>query len=131
MDEQLVQRIVKDLARHRDRNEIIREVCEQSGLNWPEADQLVQQVAQEHRRSISRRQGPLMIFLSVGTLLIGVALLLQGLEFFMAFFQGETLQQILSLRTAYLRIIGGLTGLGMLVGGLLGTWKSVLPFLED
>ncbi len=131
MDEQLVKRIVKDLGKQRSRNEIIREVCEQSGLNWPEAEQLVQQVAQEHGRTIARRQSPLMILLSVGTLLIGVFLLLQSLEFFMAFFQGETVQQILSLRGAYLRIIGGLTGIGMLVGGILGVWNTVTPLLEE
>ncbi len=131
MDGQLVQRIVKDLAKQRSRNEIIREVCEQSGLNWPEAESLVQQVAQEHGRAIARRQGPLLILLSAGTLLIGAGLLLYGLEFFLAFFQGSTLEQVLSLRSAYLRLIGGFTGLGMLVGGFIGLWKTVLPLFED
>ena len=131
MDEELVQRIVKDLAKHRSRNEIIREACEQSGMNWPEAERLVEQVAQEHRRTIARRQGPLMIAISIGTLLIGAALLLQGLDFFMGFFQGNTLEQILSLRSAYLRLIGGVTGLAMLAGGLIGFWKTVTPLFEE
>ncbi len=131
MDEQLVQRIVEDLAKHRSRNELIREVCEQSGLNWPEAEHLVQQVADEHGRTIARRQTPLMVFLSISTILIGAALLLYGLEFFMAFFQGSTLDQVLSLRSAYLRLIGGFTGLGMLVGGFIGFWKSVTPLFQE
>ena len=131
MDEQLVQRIVKDLAKHRSRNEIIREVCEQSGMNWPEAEHLVEQVGQEHARTIARRQGPLLIFLSICTLLIGVLLLLYGAEFFIAFFQGNTLEQVLSLRSAYLRLIGGFTGLGMLVGGFIGLWRTVGPLLEE
>ncbi len=131
MDEQLVQRIVRDLGKHRSRNELIREVCEQSGMNWPEAEKMVQQIEAEHGRSIARRQSPLMIFLSLGTILIGAALLLYGLEFFMAFFQGSTLDQVLSLRSAYLRLIGGFTGLGMLVGGFIGFWKSVSPLLQE
>jgi hypothetical protein len=131
MDEQLAQRVVNDLAKHRSRNEIIRSVCEEGGLNWTEAEKLVQQVEQEHGRTIARRQGPLMSFLSIGTLLIGIALLIYGLEFFMAFFQGDTLEQALSLRSAYLRLIGGLTGLGMTAGGLIGLWKTVMPLLGD
>ena len=131
MDEQLAQHIVNDLAKHRSRNEIIRSVCEEGGLNWPEAEKLVQQVGQEHGRTIARRQGPLMIFLSIGTLLIGIALLIYGLEFFMAIFQGNTLDQVLSLRSAYLRLIGGITGLGMTTGGLIGLWKTVMPLLGD
>ncbi len=131
MDEQLEQRIVHDLSKHRSRNELIREVCEQSGLNWPEAELLVQQVAEKHGRTIARRQTPLMIFLSISTILIGAALLLYGLEFFVAFFQGSTLDQVLSLRSAYLRLIGGFTGLGMLVGGFLGFWKSAAPLFQE
>ena len=54
-----------------------------------------------------------------------------GLEFFMAIFQGNTLDQVLSLRSAYLRLIGGITGLGMTTGGLIGLWKTVMPLLGD
>src|SRR5512146_1656980 len=131
MNEQLTQRILNDLARHRSRNELILFVCERSGMDWPAAEKLVQQVEQEHGRTIARRQSPLMIFLSVGTLLIGVALLFYGVEFFIAFFQGSTLEQLLSLRGAYLRLIGGFPGLGMLVGGLIGFWKTVIPLLTE
>ncbi len=131
MDEQLAQSVVNDLAKHRSRNEIIRSICEQAGMNWPDAERAVQQIEQEHGRSIARRQSPLMIALSVGTLLIGIALLIYGLEFFIAFFQGSTLEQALSLRSAYLRIIGGFTGLGMTAGGLIGIWKTVMPLLGE
>lgn len=131
MDEQLVQRIVSDLGKHRSRNELIRWVCEQTGMNWPDAEKLIQQVEQERRRTIARRQSPLLIFLSIGTLLIGIALLIYGMEFFLAFLQGSTLDQVLSLRSAYLRLIGGVTGLAMLAGGLIGFWKTVIPLLGD
>ncbi|MGE5073656.1 MAG: hypothetical protein ACM3MF_09530 [Anaerolineae bacterium] len=131
MDEQLAQQIVNDLGKHRSRNEIIRTVCEEGGLNWPEAEKFVQQVEQEHGRAIARRQGPLLIFLSVSTLIIGVLLLLYSVEFFVAFFQGDTLEKILSVRSGYYRIAGAVTGLGMVVGGLIGMWKTVIPLLPE
>ncbi len=130
MDEQLAQRVVNDLAKHRSRNEIIRSVCEQSGMNWPEAEKQVQQVEQEHRGTIARRQSPLMLFLSAGMILIGIGLLVYGAEFFMGFLAGDTLEQVLSLRTAYLRAAGGVTGLGMVVGGFIGLWRTGASLLE-
>jgi hypothetical protein len=131
MDTELTQQIVNDLAKHRSRNEIIRSICEQEGLNWTEAEKLIQQVEQEHSRTIARRQGPLLIFFSVATLIIGVMMLLYSVEFFVAFFQGDTLEKILSVRSGYYRIVGAVTGLGMTVGGLLGFWKTVIPLLGD
>lgn len=130
MNEDLTQRIVNDLARHRSRNEIIRAVCEESSMNWPEAERYVQRVEAEHAHSIARKQSPLMIFLSIGSLLIGFALLAYGAEFFMAFFSGSPLSAILSLRSAYLRLAGSLTGLGMVIGGLIGLYNTLTRYFE-
>lgn len=130
MDEQLTQRIVNDLVKHRSRNEIIRTICEEAGLNWSEAENLMQHAEQDHRRTIARRQGPLLIFLSVGSLLIGLLLIFYSMEFFIAFFQGDRLQQVLSLRSGYLRLVGGVTGLGMIIGGLIGIWKTMAGYFE-
>ncbi len=130
MNEELTQRVVKDLARHRSRNEIVRMVCEQTGVNWPEAEQMVKQVESEQAHTIARKQGPLMIFLSIGSLIVGAAMLAYSAEFFIAFFQGQPLDMILSLRSGYLRIIGALTGTGMVVGGLIGVYNTFERFFE-
>jgi hypothetical protein len=130
MDEQLEQRVVTDLSKHRSRNEIIRSVCEQGGLNWPEAERYVQRVEKNHGRTIARRQGPLMLFLSIGTLLIGLLLLVYSAEFFIAFFQGDTIEKILSVRSGYYRLAGALTGFGMLVGGLIGLYDAAAQYFE-
>ena len=130
MNEDLTQRIVNDLARHRSRNEIIRAVCEESSMNWPEAEQFVQRVEAEHAHAIARKQSPLMIFLSIGSVLVGAALLAYGAEFFITFFSGSPLSAILSLQSAYLRLAGSLTGLGMVVGGLIGMYNTLVHYFE-
>ncbi len=130
MDEQLTQLVVNDLARHRSRNEIIRLVCEQSSMNWPEAEQFVQKVEGEQAHTIARKQSPLMIFLSIGSFLIGAALSAYGAEFFIAFFNGSPLSALLSLRSAYLRLVGSLTGLGMVIGGLIGLYNTFARYFE-
>ncbi len=130
MDEQLTQLIVNDLGKHRSRNEIIRVVCEQGGVNWPEAERMVAQVEADNAHAIARKQSPLLVFLSIGSLLIGAALLAYGAEFFMAFLQGDPLSMILSARSAYLRLVGSLTGLGMVIGGLIGPYNTFVRVFE-
>ena len=53
MDEDLTRRIVAELARQHNRNNIIQMVCEQAGLNWPQAEQLVKQVEAEQAHAIA------------------------------------------------------------------------------
>jgi hypothetical protein len=130
MNEELSNRIVSDLAKQRNRNEIIRGICEQEGLNWADAEKLVAQVEQQNAHAIARRQSPLLIFLSVSTVLIGIVLLLFGVDYVMPFFQGHALEQLLSLQTGYYQLAGGLTGVVMIVGGVIGLWKTLLQVFE-
>ncbi len=99
-------------------------------MNWPEAAEFVRNVEAEHAHAIARKQSPLMIFLSIGSVLIGAALLAYGAEFFMAFFSGDALSAILSVRSAYLRLAGSLTGLGMVIGGLIGLYDALKRYFE-
>ncbi len=131
MDEQvLTQRVVSDLSKHRSRNEIIRMLCEEGGMNWPEAEQFVKKVEADNAHTIARKQGPLMLFLSIGSLLVGAALLAYGAEFFMALFQGDALSIVLSARSAYLRLAGSVTGLGMVIGGFIGLYDAFTRYFE-
>ena len=70
MNEELTKLIIKRLGKHHDRNEIIRSVCEESTLNWSEAEKLIDQVAAEHASTIAARQRPFLVFVSVGTLIL-------------------------------------------------------------
>ena len=131
MDEKLTNLIIKELGKHRSRNELVRAVCEQGVLNWADANRLIKQVEEQHRRTIATRQSPLLLFFSFGMLIIGVGLLIYNLQFFADLFQRETLDQLLSLRTSYYKIGSSLTGFGMLVGGMIGLWKTLLPLFGE
>jgi hypothetical protein len=124
MNEELTTFIIKELGKQRSRQDIIQKVCEQGGLHWKEAERLIALVEAQHKRTIATRQTPLLLFLSIGTLLIGIGLLAFNMQILSAFFQKDVLGQILSLQSSYYRIIGLVTGLGMTVGGLVGLWKA-------
>src|SRR5574338_326457 len=109
MNEELTTFIIKELGKHHDRKEIVRKVCEQSPLDWKEAEQLIILVEAQHKRTIAVRQTPLLLFLSIGTLLIGIGLLAFNLEILFAFFQKDVLGQVLSLQSSYYRILGLVT----------------------
>jgi hypothetical protein len=131
MNEELTTFIVKELGRQHDRKEIIRKVCEQSGLNWKEAEQLTVLVEAQHRRTIAVRQTPLLLFFSIGTLLLGIALLVYNMQILVAFFDRDILGQLISVQSSYYRLIGLATGLGMTGGGMFGLWRSLASIFPD
>ena len=117
-NEDLSNMIIKDLGRHHDRQEIVRKICEQTNLSWSEAENLIAEVEAQNRRKIATRQGPLLMFLSIGSLLLGIGLLAYNMEVLIAIFNADLMQQVLSLQSGYYRLASLLTGLGMTVGGL-------------
>ena len=120
--EDLAKYVARELGSSADRNTLIRHVCETGEMSWSEAEAFVARVALEHEHEIAKRQSPLMLVLSVGTLIGGVILTFGGGYVLVAFFSGE-LQARLDF--AY---YGLATGLAMLAGGLIGlarTLKSV------
>ena len=124
MNQELTAFIIKELSKHHDRQSIVRRVCERGGLNWKQAEQLITLIEAKHRRTITVQQAPLLLFLSIGTLILGIGLLGFNLRVLLALFQTDVMVQILSLQSSAYRIIGLLTGLGMTVGGLIGLWRS-------
>lgn len=126
MDEELTPFIIKELSKHRDRKDIVRRVCKQAGLHQKEAERLIILIEAQHRRMLANRkhQTPWLLFVSIGTLLLGIGLLGFNLQLVLAFFQKDVLAQVLSLQSNSYQMTGLLTGLGMTVGGLIGLWKS-------
>jgi hypothetical protein len=131
MNEELTTFIIKELGKQRSRQDIIQKVCERGGLHWKEAERLIALVEAQHKRTIATRQTPLLLFLSIGTLLIGLGLLAFNMQILLAFFQKDVLGQILSLQSNYYRIVGLVTGLGMTVGGMVGLWKAFGAIFPD
>ena len=130
-NEELTNLIIKQLGKLQDRNEIIQKVCEQSSLDWNEARKLVEDVATQNKKKIHARQSPMLVFLSIGTLLLGIGFLAYNTQFLMSFFQKDTVGQILSLQSSYYQLGGAVTGLGMTVGGFYGLWKTIATLLPD
>lgn len=131
MNEDLTAFIIKELGRHHERKEIIRKVCEQSKLTWKEAEQLTVLVEAQNKRTIAVQQTPFLLFLSIGTLLLGIGLLAYNIQILLAFFHRDVLGQILSAQSSYYRMMGLITGLGMTGGGLFGLWKSLVVIFPD
>jgi hypothetical protein len=73
----------------------------------------------------------LLFFLSVGTLLVGLALLAFNMQILLDFFQRDLLGQALSLQSSYYRIVGLITGLGMITGGVVGLWKGLAAIFPE
>ena len=124
MNEELTAYIIKQLSKQSERKDIIRRVCEREGFNWKQGEQLVILIEARHNRSLQVNQAPLLLFLSIGILILGTGLLGFNLQILLAVFQKDVLSQILSLQSGSYRVFGALTGFGMTVGGLVGLWKS-------
>ena len=129
--EELSKLIIKELSQHHNRNDIITKVCDQSTLTWKEADNLITEVQAQNKRKITARQSPILIILSIGTLLLGVGLLAYNIQFLIGFFQKDTVGQILSLQSSYYKLAGLITGLVMTVGGFYGLWKTLTGLFAD
>ena len=130
-NEELINLIIKELSRHRDRQEIVRKICEAGTLTWSEAEKLIADVEEQNKRKIAVRQGPFLIFLSIGTLVLGIGLLAYNMELLIAIFNRDLFGQILGLQGGYYRLVGLVTGLSMTIGGLYGIWTTLASFIPD
>ena len=124
MNRELTAFIIQELAKHRDRKDLVRKVCERAELPWKDAERLITLVEAQHRRSIRIPRTPWLLFLSIGTLLLGIGLLAFNLQIILAFFQKDVIDQVLSLQSNSYRVMGLLTGTGMTMVGLIGLWKA-------
>ncbi len=130
MNEELIQHIVDDLGGQRSRNDIVQMVCEEGGLEWHVAEQLVQQVETEHAHMVARKQVPVMVFLSAGTMGVGLLLVSYCIQVLAEALHGSPLRQILALADSYIPLVMGVVGLGMISGGIIGMWRTLLRYFE-
>lgn len=119
MNEDLTSFIIKELGKPADRKEIIRRVCKEGGLHWKEAERLVILIEARHYRTTATRHTPVLLFLSIGLLLVGIGLLASDIEILFALFQKE----MVSLSSSH--FIGLISGFGITTAGMLGLWKAL------
>lgn len=130
-NEELTNMIIKELGKHHERNEIVRKICEQTSMSWGEAEQLIKDVEAQNRRKIAVRQGPLLMLLSVGTLVLGIGLVAYNLQVLVAIFNQDLLGTILSAQSGYYRVVQLLTGAAMIIGGFWGVWTTLGSFFPS
>ena len=136
--EQIQQLILARLSGGTSPAEITYEICEMAGLNWQEAEALVQQVQVEKRTAIARRQSPLLFLLGAAIFLGGIALLAASAWQLSKTVEALASQQLGTRRFASLiaailyapEIFGKVVfGLALVIGSLTGMtrlWYSIL-----
>lgn len=133
--EKATQFVIKELGKHHNRNEIIVALCEQMGLNWREAELLIQEIESQHGRAITVRQSPIIIILAIGLLVVGMGLIGYNFLFFINFFQEQhnalSVDGALEIREVYYRVGSLITGICMVIGGVIGSWKTISNLLKE
>ena len=116
----LEERVVGDLAGFRDRDDIIKYVCETTGMRWNEATLYVKAVEEQHRPRLAVRRKGLLLFLGLALAAGGLAI--AGLVF-AATLDGWVVL-FMNLPIPYLGNVAYL-GLGILItaGALAGSWR--------
>ncbi len=130
MSEELKEMIVHDLVDRRSRSDIVQAVCERSGIDWPEAEELVSEVERERAHAIAARQTPMLVFLSACTSAGGVLLLAISLQAILPVLRAEPLGIVLGLAASEGPLALGVTGLAMIAGGVIGMHKTMLRYFE-
>jgi len=130
--------VVRKLTFQEDADDIIYDICQRTGWDWPRSKAFVEQVEGEHRPDLAVWQGWLYLIIGgitalAGLVLVGSVLLvifgyqpliqylthLPGLVSFLdelAFASGIPIN---------LLVYAGLTGLGMLLGGGMGILQAL------
>lgn len=145
--------IIHHLTQGDSPKDLIFDLCEKFGLNWPQAETLVKQVQEEKRGDIARKQFPLMFTLALGIFLVGLGLI--GYSVYVVWTQfpileasrsgAQTIEQNMDA-LAYMYFVfqiilqsGGqiitmfILGIGMVIGSLLGmrdTWGAILENIK-
>jgi hypothetical protein len=119
--------VIKEIAGHRHRNDIILALCEKTGSSWDSVQRFVQKVESENRQAITARQSPLLIMIGVGTIVLGLLMV--------AYYGFRTLTGtiyiFLNMPIPYLGnavYIG--TGLAMMAGGTVGVLRTARNLIQ-
>src|SRR5512147_622349 len=125
MNDELTTFIIRELDRHHDRRRIIEKVCRKGGLHWREAERLFVLVEARHKSTAVIPQTPVLLFWSIGMLIIGIGLMAYNWELVLAVFQKDILMQMLSLQGSSFRMIGLFSGAGITGIGMACLWKAL------
>ena len=144
ISEELEQQIIARLEDSHDRNDIILDLCESQGLDWKQAEAVVDSIHAENADDIALTQSPILVLLAlaifvcgVGAIIYGAAQLVAMYEFFVEI-SNQNQPQGIGAFLVYLIADGagylGLFALGaaMIIGSLRGmseVWSAIFAKL--
>ncbi len=112
--------VVEQLGRGVNRNDVIMQLCQSCGWSWQQAEMFVAVTEEKKRRSIAAWQSPLLILLGIGITITGLVLLAYG-----------SYEMVIAHYFSRGTIVAVITGLGMVPGGLWGTWRAIVAVFRD
>lgn len=129
--EEIKQYVVNALGRHRSRNDIIEYLCTHANMQWPEAEKLVRQIEVQHGSEIHARQSPLIILLGIIGAIGGLILIAYCVFYFLVLTRQDPQLMVRSSRGAIAAIGALVTGIGLITGSIIGTWKTIKEWFEN
>lgn len=130
--------IIQRTVAGENRDNLILNICEQTGAKWDEVEALVGRTVEENRSAITLRQSPALVLLALttfvgGCISLGVAVI-KTYDFFSTILASENAPVAAVGVTVYFveylpYLTGWITvGIGMILGSLLGMqriWEAV------
>jgi len=125
--------VVAQLSKHESVDNIVLKLCEVSNMSWSEAQAFVESVEEERRQEVVSRRRPVLLLVGAVTLLLGAYLTYNSATYLASFFAvaGEFTENpvmyILGTPALLRRFAALAVGTAILVGGLWGTVRALLP----
>ncbi|HNB50857.1 MAG TPA: hypothetical protein PK530_02890 [Anaerolineales bacterium] len=117
---QLTQYIIRELGKQRRRSDVVMDVCERTGMDWPAAQKLVYQVEFDNRQKVAIRQSPLAIIFGVSFVAGGLGLVL------LCVFATLLGYSITYRGVPYVGNVAGIiVGILLIAGGVIGLWDTI------
>jgi hypothetical protein len=124
VDEKLEAKIISQLAKHRNRNIIVTEICESTGMKWGEAERLVDEIEADYSLEIHSRRKPFLM-------VVGSAIALGGLILTVFILIGTFSGTIIYVGLVPAPYLGNILFLGLGLGMLIGGSRGVIKLLLD
>ncbi|MBA3531123.1 MAG: hypothetical protein H0T73_04285 [Ardenticatenales bacterium] len=108
--------VIHKLGKNEPPSEIVKTLVQKYGCSWGESEQFVSKVAIQHSDKIKRKQRPLILLITLGTLLGAFALMAYS---GMRMSDGYVTRTLLEMfGTGFLMLLGGLYGVYDLMAGM-------------
>ena len=129
--EEVTQHVIRRLTRGVSRDTIIREVCDQTGMDWKQATAFIEDVESGESQAIARRNLPLMMGIGIVTMIAGFLLTGYSIVLFFGSFIDGTLSELnnevmtLYLLENWIYLVEAVVGIAMMAGGGFGMGRAM------